>query len=53
MLDRKLNQRIKKRVESVDFRVCASHDPAPVFGGALGIKVKDLERSGKFLGLLR
>ena len=28
-LDERLNRRMKKRVESEDYRVCAAHDPRP------------------------
>ena len=43
-LDERLNRRMKKRVESGDYRVCAAHDVAPILEKALGIKPKDLER---------
>ncbi len=51
--DKKMNQRMKKRVESGDFRVCAAYDLAPVFEGAFGVRVKDLKRNGNFLDLMK
>ncbi len=35
--------RMKKRVESGDFRVCAAHDLEPIFEKAFGIKPKELK----------
>lgn len=49
ILDERLNRRMKKRVESGDYRVCAAHDVAPILEKALGIKPKDLERNHAFL----
>lgn len=51
-LDERLQRRIKKRVESGDFRVCAAHDLAPVFEKAFNIKPKDLERDRELQGLI-
>ena len=45
----RLNRRMKKRVESGDYRVCAAHDVASILEKALGIKSKDLERNQAFL----
>ncbi|KAH7063703.1 hypothetical protein B0J12DRAFT_563008 [Macrophomina phaseolina] len=41
-LEDRLNRRMKKRVESGDYRVCAAHDLAPVFERALQLSPKDL-----------
>jgi hypothetical protein len=49
MLDERLNRRMKKRVESEDYRVCAAHDLAPIFEKALGINPKELAKSQEFL----
>jgi len=49
ILNERLNRRMKKRVESGDYRVCAAHDVAPILEKALGIKPKDLERDQAFL----
>ena len=51
-LNERLQRRMKKRVQSGDFRVCAAHDLAPIFEKALDIKPKDLERDRNFLGLV-
>ena len=51
-LNQRLERRIKKRVESGDFRVCAAHDLAPVFEKAFDIKPKDLARNKEFLAIL-
>ena len=48
-LNERLERRMKKRVESGDYRVCAAHDVAPILEKALGIKPKDLERDQVFL----
>ena len=48
-LNERLTRRMKKRVESGDYRVCAAHDVAPILEKALGIKPKDLERNQAFL----
>ena len=47
-LNERLEHRMKKRVESGDYRVCAAHDVAPILGKALGIKPKDPERDQVF-----
>lgn len=44
-LDEKLNRRMKKRVESGDFRVCAAHDLAPVFERCLGSSPRSCGRT--------
>jgi hypothetical protein len=48
-LDERLSRRMKKRVESGDYRVCAAHDVAPILEKAFGIKPKELERNHAFL----
>jgi hypothetical protein len=47
-LNERLERRLKKRVESGDFRVCAAHDLAPVIEKAFGVKEKELARSERF-----
>jgi hypothetical protein len=37
-LNERLERRMKKRVESGDFRVCAAHDLAPVLRRLLGLR---------------
>ncbi|KAI9833203.1 MAG: hypothetical protein M1819_003826 [Sarea resinae] len=51
-LDERLNRRMKKRVESRDFRVCAAHDMAPIMEKAFDIKPKDLERNEEFITMM-
>ncbi len=51
-LDEKLNRRMKERVESGDFRVCAAHDLAPVCEGRVGVKSKELRMDKKFVKLV-
>ena len=51
-LDERLNRRMKKRVESGDYRVCAAHDVAPILEKALGIRPKVLERDQGFLNTM-
>jgi hypothetical protein len=51
-LNERLQRRMKKRVQSGDFRVCAAHDLAPIFEKALNIKPKDLEGDRDFLTLV-
>ncbi len=48
-LDEKLNRRMKKRVATADYRVCAAHDLAPVFEQAFGVRPKDLQKDKKFV----
>jgi len=48
-LKERLERRMKKRVYSGDFRVCAAHDVAPILEKALGVKGKDLMRDKEFL----
>ncbi|DAA72944.1 TPA_exp: Uncharacterized protein A8136_4869 [Trichophyton benhamiae CBS 112371] len=43
-LDERLNRRMKKRVESGDFRVCAAHDLAPIFEAFFDIPPKKLAK---------
>jgi hypothetical protein len=47
----RLDWRTKKRVESVDFRVCVAHDVAPIVEKVLGAKGKDL-RDEEFVGFV-
>jgi hypothetical protein len=47
-LNERLERRLKKRVESGDFRVCAAHDLAPVFEKSFGVKEKELARNERF-----
>ena len=51
-LDERLQCRMKKQVQSGDFRVCAAHDLALIFEKAPNIKPKDLERDRDFLALV-
>ena len=51
-LDERLNRRMKKRVESADYRVCAAHDLAPIWEQAFAIKPKDLAKNKEFAALL-
>ncbi|OAL72711.1 hypothetical protein A7D00_2484 [Trichophyton violaceum] len=43
-LDERLNRRMKKRIESSDFRVCAAHDLAPIFEAVFDIPPKKLAK---------
>ncbi len=51
-LDGRLERRMKKRIESGDYRVCAAHDPAPVFETAFNIRPRDVAKDDAFLSLL-
>ncbi|KAL8759097.1 MAG: hypothetical protein Q9184_003722 [Pyrenodesmia sp. 2 TL-2023] len=51
-LDEKLNRRMKKRVATADYRVCAAHDLAPVFEQAFGVRPKDFQKDKKFVKTL-
>jgi hypothetical protein len=51
-LKERLERRIKKQVESGDFRVCAAHDVAPILEKVLGIKEKDLMRDKKLVKIM-
>lgn len=51
-LSRRLQRRMKKRVESNDFRVCAAHDIAPIIAKSLNVDMKRLERDKKFVHLV-
>lgn len=42
-LNERLERRMKKRVQSQDFRVCCAHDLAPIFEKAFSIRPKDLK----------
>lgn len=48
-----LERRMKKRVESGDFRVCAAHDLAPVLAGLLGVDMKMMEKDKRLSDLVR
>ncbi|KAL8686384.1 MAG: hypothetical protein Q9218_007144, partial [Villophora microphyllina] len=52
ILQERLERRMKKRVESADYRVCAAHDLAPIFETSFGIKPKDLATNTRFQELL-
>lgn len=52
-LEERLGRRMKKRVESGDYRVCAAHDLAPVFEKALGVSAKDVAGDAEFEALVR
>ncbi|KAJ9202130.1 hypothetical protein DTO021D3_3626 [Paecilomyces variotii] len=52
-LNERLERRVKKQIESGDFRVCAAHDLAPIFERAFHIKPKDLERDRILLDLIK
>lgn len=51
-LETKLERRKKKQVESCDYRVCASHDLAPVVEKAFSIRPKDLAKDKKLIKAL-
>ncbi|KFX90594.1 hypothetical protein V490_06382 [Pseudogymnoascus sp. VKM F-3557] len=51
-LKERLERRMKKRVDTGDYRVCAAHDIAPIFEKAFDIKTKDLQTNTDFLALL-
>ena len=48
-LNERLNRRMKKRVGSGDYRVCAAHDIAPCLEKLLGINPKNLEKNQAFV----
>lgn len=50
-LAERFERRMKKRVESGDYRSCAAHDIAPIFEKGLGIKSKELAKDKEFLEL--
>lgn len=50
-LHERLERRMKKRVESSDYRVCAAHDLAPIFEKSLGIDPKKLAKDKHFMHL--
>jgi len=52
-LKERLERRMKKRVDSGDFRVCAAHDVAPILERVFGVKEKDLLRDKEFVGLVQ
>jgi len=52
ILKERLERRMKKRVESGDYRVCAAHDVAPILEKVLGLKEKDLLRDKEFVELV-
>ncbi|OBT65206.1 hypothetical protein VE03_04724 [Pseudogymnoascus sp. 23342-1-I1] len=51
-LRERLERRMKKRVDTGDYRVCAAHDIALIFEKAFSIKPKDLQTNTEFLALL-
>lgn len=51
-LQERLERRMKKSVQSGDYRVCAAHDLAPIFEKAFCIDQKMLARDTKFLALM-
>ncbi|KAE8359189.1 hypothetical protein BDV27DRAFT_162877 [Aspergillus caelatus] len=51
-LNKRLDRRNKKRVESGDFRICAAHDLAPIMAQVLGIDLKQLEKDKRFANLV-
>lgn len=51
-LDERLNRRMKKRVQSGDFRVCTAHDLAPIFEKSFDINPKKLAKDAKFMSLV-
>jgi hypothetical protein len=51
-LKERLERRMKKRIESGDFRVCAAHDLAPILEKAFDIRAKDLQTDTEFLTIL-
>lgn len=51
-LDERLGRRIKKRVESGDFRVCAAHDLAPIFEAVFDIYPKKLAKNFALISLI-
>ncbi|KFZ16915.1 hypothetical protein V502_04831 [Pseudogymnoascus sp. VKM F-4520 (FW-2644)] len=52
-LKERLERRMKKRVGSGDYRVCAAHDIAPILEKAFSIKPKDLQTNTEFFVLLK
>jgi len=50
-LEEEMNRRMKKGVESGEFRVCAAHDLAPVFERCLGVESKKSQKGKKFVKL--
>ncbi|PLB52509.1 hypothetical protein P170DRAFT_507279 [Aspergillus steynii IBT 23096] len=51
-LEERLQRRIKKRVDSGDYRVCAAHDLAPILATALGIDLKQLRKDEEFTDIV-
>jgi hypothetical protein len=51
-LNERLERRIKKRIESGDYRVCAAHDLAPIFEKAFNVKPKELASDQQFLNMM-
>ncbi|KLJ07726.1 hypothetical protein EMPG_16801 [Blastomyces silverae] len=48
-LNERLTRRMKKRVASGDFRVCAAHDLAPIFEKAFSINMKKVLKDSQFM----
>ncbi|PMD15319.1 hypothetical protein NA56DRAFT_733873 [Hyaloscypha hepaticicola] len=51
-LNDRLERRIKKRIKSGDYRVCAAHDLAPIFEKAFNVKPKELASDQQFLNIM-
>lgn len=51
-LEERLNRRMKRRVQSGDFRVCAAHDLAPMFEKVFHVNPKKLAKDVKFMSLM-
>jgi hypothetical protein len=51
-LKERLERRMKKRIDTGDYRVCAAHDIAPIFEKVFDIKLRDLQTNAEFLALL-
>ena len=51
-LNERLERRMKKRVDSGDFRVCTAHDLAPILEMAVNVKSKELASDEHFLSLM-
>ena len=51
-LNERLERRMKKRIESGDYRVCTAHGLAPIFEKVFDIKLKELAKDENFLGVM-
>ncbi|PGH17564.1 hypothetical protein AJ80_04742 [Polytolypa hystricis UAMH7299] len=52
ILNERLNRRMKKHVESGDFRVCAAHDLALIFEKGFGVNPKKLSKNAEFASMV-